>query len=103
MTHIRRSIRDRHYKIEIDGHADSAEYGKDLVCCAISTLTFTLLGYLEKAADEGRILNFITHIKDGYICLECDLIHNNVEEGIESIEGGYEILEENYPKFIKNI
>jgi uncharacterized protein YsxB (DUF464 family) len=103
MTHIRRSIRDRHYKIEIDGHADSAEYGKDLVCCAISTLTFTLLAYLEKAADEGRILNFTTHIreKNGYICLECDLIHNNVEEGITAIEQGYEIIEENYKKYIK--
>lgn len=100
MTHIRRSIRDRHYKIEIDGHADSAEYGKDLVCCAISTLTFTLIAYLEEQADKGRVLAYTSHLEDGYICLECNLIDNSVIEGIEAIEQGYELLEKNFKKYI---
>lgn len=103
MTEITKSISDRHFKIVINGHADSAEYGKDLVCCAISTLTFTLISYMENQADKGRIINFTTHIreKDGYICLECDLIHNSVEEGIEAITQGYDLLQENYKKYIK--
>lgn len=102
MTEITKSISDRHFKIVIDGHADSAEYGKDLVCCALSTLTFTLIAYLEKQADEGRILNYTVHINEsrGYIGLECDLMDNSVEEGIEAITQGYELLQENYKKYI---
>lgn len=102
MTKITKSISDRHFKIVIDGHADSAEYGKDLVCCALSTLTFTLIAYLEKQADEGRILNYTVHINEsrGYIGLECDLMDNSVEEGIKAITQGYELLQENYKKYI---
>lgn len=101
MTEIIRSIRDRHYKIEIKGHADSDEYGKDLVCCAISTLAFTLLEYLEKESKIGRVLNFTTHFEDGYIKAECDFMYNNVRDAIEAIECGFNLLEKNYKKYIK--
>ena len=103
MTTIKSSMSDRHYIIELKGHADSAEYGKDLVCCAESMLVFTLMSYLEKQADRGRILGYQSHAEDGYIRMECDLIDNSVGEGIEAIEEGFKLLVEKYEKYIKFI
>ena len=38
--------------IKICGHANYAEYGKDIVCSAVSTLTQTLIASLEKLKDD---------------------------------------------------
>ena len=35
--------------LSIKGHADSAEYGHDLVCCAVSTAWYMILKTLDKA------------------------------------------------------
>lgn len=38
--------------ITICGHANYAEYGKDIVCASVSTLTQTLIASLEKMKDD---------------------------------------------------
>ncbi len=34
--------------VVIDGHANYAKYGEDIVCAAVSTLMFTLIGSLDE-------------------------------------------------------
>lgn len=41
--------------IKIEGHALSAEPGKDLVCCAASTIAYTLANYLDKTIGSDRM------------------------------------------------
>ncbi len=44
---------DGSYKgFQVLGHADSVSKGADLVCCAVSVLTITLVNSLEKLTDE---------------------------------------------------
>ncbi|MEE0004451.1 MAG: ribosomal-processing cysteine protease Prp, partial [Ligilactobacillus ruminis] len=37
---------------ELSGHADSGEYGQDIVCAAISALTCNLINSLEELTDN---------------------------------------------------
>ncbi len=68
MIHIRVREKDnRICEIEIHGHADSAEYGKDLVCAAVSSIAFGLCNALDEMADmagfeidENRIRIYLT-------------------------------------------
>ena len=41
-------------RLEVEGHADYAETGKDIVCAAASMLTGALAGALEEAEERGR-------------------------------------------------
>lgn len=34
--------------MEIRGHANYAEHGKDIVCASVSAIAYSLLGYLER-------------------------------------------------------
>lgn len=36
----------------IDGHAGYAEHGRDIVCAAVSGITYALLAFLEEYSDE---------------------------------------------------
>ncbi len=42
---------------ELDGHAGSGEYGKDIVCAAISMLTINTVNSLEKFTDDAFTCN----------------------------------------------
>ena len=52
-------------ELEVTGHAQAAEKGKDLICCAISMLTQTLSIYMKKLNELGL----------------ANLLKNDVEEG----------------------
>ncbi len=38
--------------VEVSGHANYAELGKDIICAAVSALTFTLLYSLESLSED---------------------------------------------------
>lgn len=38
--------------INVQGHADYAESGKDIVCAAVSTLTYTLISSINALTDD---------------------------------------------------
>ena len=40
---------DRILKIEVSGHADSADYGKDIVCAEVSAVTTGLCNAIDEA------------------------------------------------------
>ena len=57
-------------EIQIEGHANSAPHGQDLVCCAVSTLMETLSLYLEQMMKEGRLQDLKNDRESGrvYLC-----------------------------------
>lgn len=57
-------------ELEIDGHANYAEYGEDIVCAAVSTLMFTLIASLSEVLKLGSD-KYEYHMdeKSGYIKL----------------------------------
>ena len=51
-------------ELEVSGHADSAEYGEDIVCASISVLAQTCLLALNEVA---AIEDIMFKIEDGYL------------------------------------
>ena len=57
----------RTLELQAKGHAGSAEAGKDLVCCAVSTLIQTLSRNMEVALERGELQDLIQEIREGYV------------------------------------
>ncbi len=88
-------------KIKITGHSDSSEFGKDIICASISSLTLNIINALEE------YVNIKTNAKleSGYTYFE--IPKGNETQNVQSdalakaflmsVEG----LEDEYPNFIK--
>ncbi len=50
-------------EMEVKGHADSAEYGKDLVCAGVSSITTGLLNALDEYCKDTCELE----LRSGYV------------------------------------
>ena len=59
-------------EIQMEGHANSNEPGKDLVCCALSILIETLSRYLEQMLADGQIYNLREEIEPGNVYIHPD-------------------------------
>lgn len=93
------------HKLSIEGHADSGERGKDLVCCAVSTLFYTLAQSLIEAYPEGMLIKVPSiHEENGNGTISC-VANGKYEANISliwwTIINGFMLLEENYPQNIK--
>jgi uncharacterized protein YsxB (DUF464 family) len=81
-------IRLEKNKMNINGHAQYAEYGKDIVCSAVSILAATFINLYDVTVVEDEPFNMELEWK---------------KADTEFIEMGFEILAETYPKNIKII
>lgn len=90
-------------RVTIRGHAKSAEYGKDLICSAVSTLALTLranIRYLEKA---GFVVNPVTRLESGNAeisCLPKPGYRVCVRQIFMSVCVGFQLLGTEYPEYI---
>lgn len=62
MIYIEYSEKDNARELCVKGHANSNEHGKDMICCAVSTLAQTLAFYLEYEKMDREI-----HDEEGYL------------------------------------
>lgn len=88
----------------IKGHAGSAEPGKDLVCCAVSTLAETLSRYLEVRMEEGALEMLMDKVEAGDVKIVAWPESTNVKQinaVYEMIREGYRAIAEEYPQYIK--
>ena len=91
--------------VTIKGHAQSGEHGKDLICAAVSTLTYTLAENISGYASE--IEGIQTHIKldEGdakIVCTKCPPEFDKVIDLVFcTICTGFEKLAETYPENVK--
>ena len=88
---------DKSYKgLSIDGHANFAEQGKDIVCAAVSVLAQTLIASIEELTDDD-VRSVIEH---GHI----ELNYRNLSEMsrvlIDSFLIGCRMLESEYPECV---
>lgn len=95
------------HKLSIVGHAESGDQGKDLVCCAVSTLFYTLAQSLLSASDMGMLTKAPTIVDEngnGTIsCVANGRFEPNVSLIWWTMVNGIMLLERNYPKNIKFI
>ena len=90
------TIYKSHKGLTIDGHANFAEQGKDIVCAAVSVLAQTLIESIEElTADDVR-----SAIEHGHI----ELNYRNLSETscvlMDSFLIGCRMLESEYPECV---
>lgn len=90
--------------LHMSGHAESAEYGHDLVCASASMLTYTLAQNLKMARARG-ILKYEPQIKlkKGKAVITCRAKDDTYAEILHIflvIQTGFQLLAHNYPDYV---
>ena len=97
------SIKSADNTIEIKGHAGYGKKGEDIVCSAVSILTYTLLASLMHMQGV-KVQNAV--IKNGYAYLQWRPPDAKSEKEIcnaviDALCAGYEIMQQNYPDYVQ--
>jgi len=98
MTKIEWDLKNGFFELSIVGHAGYGEYGKDIVCSAVSILSFSLYEYLERSQKEGQVKRLTFDGADGMMFITAKLEDEKILEGIKSILIGFEEISKNYKK-----
>ena len=87
------------YSFAIEGHADYAKAGSDIVCAAVSALVFNTINSIETFTDEpmeygyedegGFITCIFPQIKEGKGSKEASLLLNALVLGLQEIYEQY--------------
>lgn len=98
MTLIRYKKSNSKHTIEIDGHAEFAKRGQDIVCSAISAITYSLINALEKQQSADMIYDLlvdygVAHINISFLCPDDDF----ADALLCSSLCGYRLIFKNYP------
>lgn len=91
-------------RVTIEGHANSAQKGHDLVCSAVSALALTLAGNVSYMESQEAVRNVITKLDEGNAEIQCTPYRRykeSVEQIFRAICVGFELLATKYPEYIK--
>jgi len=81
--------------IELDGHADYAEHGEDIVCAAVSALTLNMANSVEQFTEdpfEGDVEEETGRFRfrfTGPVSSESKLLMNSLVLGLQNIRKEY--------------
>lgn len=101
MTEISLEYEGKTRKLEISGHADYAEHGKDIVCSAVSCLAQTYLFYLRELERRGRAFVDSLIISEGYFKLYATMKSPEAEAAFEMLSCGLRSVSDSYPDNVK--
>ena len=90
------------FTLDIEGHAEYDEKGKDIVCSAVSTLFYTLAESLYTMKDYIEDLDIDD--TDGFGHIECKPKYEyeaNISLIYWTILNGFELVAKNYEKYVK--
>ena len=79
--------------ITISGHANSAEYGKDIVCASVSSIIYTTVNALKRINEKS--IDFEDDSVMKITVLENDEITNNLIDNMMEL---LKSIETDYPK-----
>ena len=84
--------------LEVSGHSNYEEKGKDIVCAGVSAI---VVGGVNALANESKkAIDY--ECKDGYVRVFVkDIDNDNIQKILEVITTQLYTIEESYPKFIK--
>ena len=81
----------------VKGHANTGEYGKDLVCAAVSAVTVGAMNAIENPDDDFEI-----EIEEGRLsCTAKGAVSEHDEDVIETLIIQLKTIEASYPKAIE--
>ena len=98
MVNVKIGIRNEQIQfIVIDGHADSAPHGQDLVCAGVSTIGVGVLNALNELCIDTCILQ----MDDAYISIHVKNNNDIVQTILHTLRIQLQTLSDSYEEFIK--
>ena len=98
---IRATYCRKDHCLTVEGHALSAEKGKDLVCAAASILVYTLANFVSNIGfDTDKVIK----LEEGDAEVSCKVESEHdmaVALVFDSICAGFDILAQKYPEYVK--
>lgn len=98
---IRATYCRKDHSLTVEGHALSAEKGKDLVCASASMLIYTLANFV---LNIGFATDKVTKLEEGDAEVSCKVDPSfdcTVALVFDSICAGFDILAQKYPEYVK--
>lgn len=104
MINVKFREKNGRYIVTVRGHAKSGENGRDLVCAAVSTLTYTLAQNIRDCYKQG-FLKLFPRIKlsegDAVICYRPQKEYDaSLLILLLGIQRGFQLLESNYSEYM---
>jgi hypothetical protein len=85
----------------IKGHANYNDYGKDIVCAAISVLAQTTIqSILDHTAIDQQDIDFDLKNGSGYVKINNEFIDDNINLLLKAFETGVKGVEETYGDYV---
>lgn len=107
MIEISRNVNCEEWTLEltIEGHANQAEYGKDIVCSAASMLAYTLAQYIFDRTGERLSSEIKLDSGDAKIYCKCHTMEmfSKISQIYRFVFLGCEMLAESHPDCVKLI
>lgn len=92
------------YKISITGHSGYGEKGSDIVCAAVSMLTFTLINAIFTEEEKGNVSAKSIRYGQGNAKIALLIAKGKGAElraVISAIKGGFELLANSYSQYVQ--
>lgn len=93
MVKARYTVEDNTHTLTVTGHANYAEYGKDIVCAGVSALVQALIGWIEENYDKANCIS--VDAKNGEVIISCEgndelsAVFNMTTIGLEQLSYSY--------------
>ncbi len=95
---------ERRLSLTVKGHAGYGEKGRDVVCAAVSILTYTLAKNVDTARERGESLDASIRLDEGDAHILCTAgdpdDYRSLLRVFCVIEEGYALLAESYPHHV---
>ena len=93
-------------RVQLSGHAGSGDPGHDLVCSAVSALTYTLEANVKSLEQAGIVRDVEIKLNHGDAVIACkpcadDVSSYVVRRIMAAVCAGYELLADRYPENIR--
>lgn len=98
MIKVRLTKKENILELEIKGHAGFEKVGMDIVCAAVSILSYS---FHETCLNDNRVELLYRYEKSGYtnICVEDD--KQILGSAVNMLHAGFLALSENYPQCVE--
>lgn len=102
MTNVSIESRGPVHEIKLTGHAAWDETGHDIVCSAISMLTYTLASYITKMEEAGDLQAMTIELQPGDVYIRAVANEDYFDQEklrviVDMIRTGFKLLAEKYP------
>lgn len=85
-------------EVKITGHANSAQYGRDLVCAGVSSIS---VGIANALVSKDFLNHGTIDIKEGFVHIKVLESTHDIQVVLETLEIMLDTIEESYTKYIK--